>query len=228
MLSTIKATAAGSKLFESRELSALMAEYGTRHRLKRKEIIFREGSQPAYVFFLEKGIVKKYKTTSKGGEQIFYVCSPGELFGYHAVIGEENYPDSAAAMSEVIILYIPKERFILTLNQYPVLAFRLLKALGKEFSLFVNAIAGMATKSVSERLAFNLLWLEEKLRNGKSAEEPTIITLSRADLASLVGTSKETTVRFLQQFKKSGLIDVQGNDIHLLDREQLMKEAGSV
>ncbi len=202
-----------------------LMESGVTHTYKKGEVIFREGGIPTGIFYIKAGRVKKYKATVKGGEQIFYVCGEGELLGYHALLGEEYYPDSSATIEESEITFIPKESFLLVLRNSTVLSNRLLKALGHEFSLFINNITNLATKSVRERLAFNLLILEEKFKLPEKPSEPGEINMSRTDLANMVGTAKETLVRLLQEFKGTGLIEATGRIIRITNRKGIIKEA---
>lgn len=130
---------------------------GVTHEYRKGEIIFREGGIPTGIFYIKTGRVKKYKATTKGDEQIFYLCSPGEFLGYHAVLGEEYYVDSAATIENSLITFIPKDAFLKVLRSSTTFSNALLKALGHEFSFFANSISNLATKSVRERLAFNLL-----------------------------------------------------------------------
>lgn len=208
----------------SEQLSLLM-ESGVTHRFKKGEIIFREGGIPTGIFYVQAGRVKKYKATVKGGEQIFYVCGEGELLGYHALLGEEYYPDSAATIEDSEITFIPKENFLLVLRSSPALSNALLKALGHEFSLFINSITNLATKTVRERLAFNLLILEEKFKILTKPNTPSEINMSRTDLANMVGTAKETLVRLLQEFKRDKLIESNGRIIRITNRKGIIKEA---
>lgn len=64
----------------------------------KNEILFREGAVPSGIFYVVKGKVKKYKADNEGREQIIYVAGTGQLIGYHVVLSENRYPDSAAAM----------------------------------------------------------------------------------------------------------------------------------
>src|SRR5579862_7990931 len=91
------------------------------------EIIFREGSYPSGIFYIKSGRVKKYKVVENGGEHIIYVANTGELIGYHAILSEERFPDSAAALEESVIAFIPKEDFLDILHQSTILSARLLK-----------------------------------------------------------------------------------------------------
>lgn len=215
------------QLFEglSPDQLGLLMESGVTHTFKKKEIIFREGGIPTGIFYIQAGKVKKYKATVKGGEQIFYICGEGELLGYHALLGEEYYPDSAATIQDSEITFIPKESFLLVLRNSPALSNALLKALGHEFSLFINNITNLATKTVRERLAFNLLILDEKFKLSTKPAIHSEIDMSRTDLANMVGTAKETLVRLLQEFKRDSLIESNGRMIRIINRSGIIKEA---
>lgn len=206
------------------EESGILAGSGVTHSYRKGEIIFREGGIPTGIFYIKHGRVKKYKPTAKGGEQIFYVCGKGELLGYHALLSEGYYPDSAATLEDAEITFIPKESFLQVLRQSTILSNRLLKAFGKEFSLFINSITMLATKTVRERLAFTLLILEEKYKEAEVAEEKTEIRMSRTDLANMIGTAKETLVRLLKDFKNNELIQTSSKAIWIIDRKGIIKE----
>lgn len=202
-----------------------LMESGVTHTYKKGEVIFREGGIPTGIFYVKIGRVKKYKATSKGGEQIFYICGEGELLGYHALLGEEYYPDSAATIESSEITFIPKENFLQVLRSSTVLSNRLLKALGREFSLFINSITNLATKTVRERLAFTLLILEEKYKRSAQMKDPIEITMSRTDLANMIGTAKETLVRLLLEFKTAGLIEKTDKSIRIVNRKGIIQAA---
>jgi CRP-like cAMP-binding protein len=204
------------------EQESLMGS-GVTHVFKKGEIIFREGGIPTGIFYIKTGKVKKYKTTPKGGEQIFYLCTEGELLGYHALLGEEYYPDSAATIEDSEITFIPRDSFMSVLRNSTALSNALLKALGHEFSLFINTFTNLGTKSVRERLAFNLLILDEKFKDGSGSNGE--IRLSRTDLANMVGTAKESLVRLLQDFKRAGLIEKTDKIIRIIDRKSMIREA---
>jgi CRP-like cAMP-binding protein len=214
------------RIFEGLSAESLetLSASSVTHQYKKGEIVFREGGIPTGIFYIKMGKIKKYKTTSKGEEQIFYICSAGELLGYHAILSEEHYPDSAATIEECQIAFIPKEKFLEVLNSSPVLSNKLLKALGHEFSVFINGITSLATKSVRERVALNLLILDEKFKTPGKQNKPSDINISRGDFANMVGTAKETLVRLLQEFKKDGLIESDGRIIRIMNKKGLIEE----
>jgi CRP-like cAMP-binding protein len=209
----------------TKEEQAILMAHSVTHVYKKGEIIFREGSIPTGIYFLKEGKVKKYKTTNEGGEQIFYICNKGELMGYHAMFSEEHYPDSAATLEKSEITFFPKEDFLVVLNSSSELSKWLLKLLSHEFSVFINNITSLAKKSVRERLALGLLILNEKYKVNGNENAPSEINLSRGDLASMIGTAKETLVRLLHDFKDEELIETNGRMIKILDKKGLVKVA---
>ncbi|NIG57468.1 Crp/Fnr family transcriptional regulator [Chitinophaga sp. Cy-1792] len=187
------------------------------------EIIFKEGGIPAGIYFIKHGKIKKYKADRDGREQIIYVANTGEMIGYHAILGEDRYPDSAAALEDCTLHFIPKEDFVAAMERSPILTQRLLKALSHEFAVLSNTISVFAQKSVKERLAIALIVLREKYKDDAVAGEPVQINISRTDLASIVGTAKENVVRFLKEFKEAGIVNSQGRKIQVLDINRLIE-----
>ena len=192
---------------------------------KKGEIIFREGAYPAGIFYITNGKAKKYKIDSEGKEQIIYVANTGELIGYHAILSEDRYPDSAAALEESIISFIPKDDFLLVLQQSETLSKRLLKTLSHEFAVLINGLTLFAQRSVRERLALQLVVLREKYKIDFQPGMPVEINMSRDDLASLVGTVRENVVRILTEFKQEGILVTKGRKIIVLNVRKLIEIA---
>ncbi|WP_126249104.1 Crp/Fnr family transcriptional regulator [Chitinophaga rhizosphaerae] len=206
------------------DLKGLMA-----HRLEqvygKGEVIFREGGFPQGIFFIVEGKIKKFKVDSAGREQIIYVANTGELMGYHAVLSEERYPDSAAALEKSRVAFIPKEDFLDILDRSPVLSRRLLKTLSHEFGVLANAVSLFAQKPARQRLALQLIVLREKYKVDFSPGMPVTITLSRDDLASLVGATRESVVRMLTELKEEGILETKGRKIIVHDVNKLIRIA---
>jgi CRP-like cAMP-binding protein len=194
-------------------------------KYKKGQRIFVEGSIPTGIYYLKSGKIKKYKADRDGKEQIIYICNSGELFGYPALLSEGSYSDSAAALEDSIVAFIPKDDFLQVLSQSSILSNKLLKNLSHEFGVLVNSVATFAHRSVRERLALSLLILKEKYRVKGNESKPVEINLSREDLSNLVGTAVETLVRLLHDFKDEKLIETEGRKIRVLNIKQLVKIA---
>jgi CRP-like cAMP-binding protein len=194
---------------------------------RKGEIIFREGAVPTGIFFITNGKVKKYKVHPEGREKIIYVANTGELIGYHAILAEDRYPDSAATLEESTIAFIPKEDFLNALAQSDILTRRLLKTLSHEFAVLANSLTMFAQKSVRERLALQLIVLREKYKVNFHPGMPVEINMSRDDLASIVGTARENVVRILSEFKDDGIVETKGRKIIVQDVAKLI-EIGNI
>jgi CRP-like cAMP-binding protein len=187
------------------------------------EVIFKEGGMPSGIFYIKHGRVKKYKVDNFNKELIIYVANAGELIGYHAVLALERFPDSASALEESVISFIPKEDFLAVLDQSLDLSRRLLKTLSHEFAVLTNNISIFAQRPVRERLAITLIILREKFKNDTAQDQPIAINVSREDIASMAGTTRENVVRLLRQFKDEKIIETKGRKIWVLDIKKLAR-----
>lgn len=204
---------------------ALLNANKTEKEYKKGEIIFWEGASPAGIFYIVEGKVKKYKLDKDGKEHIIYVANTGELLGYHAILAESRYPDSAAALEASRIAFVPKEDFLNALYRSELLNRRLLKTLSHEFEVLANSLTLFAQKSVRERLALQLIVLREKYKVNFMPGMPVEINMGRDDLANLVGTARENVIRLLSEFKEDAILETKGRKIIVLDVNKLIKIA---
>ena len=203
----------------------LLTANSTEHLYSKGETIFKEGFYPTGIYYIKRGKAKKYKVIENGGEQIIYVANTGELIGYHAILSEERFPDSAATLEESVIIFIPKEDFLKALLHSNILNNRLLKTLSHEFTVLANGLTLFGQRSVRERLALQLIVLREKYKQNFQPGMNVEINLSREDLANLVGTARENIVRILSEFKEEGILTTKGSRIVIYDIKKLIELA---
>ncbi|MDY0933146.1 Crp/Fnr family transcriptional regulator [Chryseobacterium sp. CFBP8996] len=191
---------------------------------RKNEAIFTEGTIPNGIFFLKNGKVKKYKVDNDGREQIIYIYNAGEFFGYSAILSNDTYGDTTLAIENSVIAFISKENFLKILDQSDFFSKLLLKSLSHEFSVMANLMTVLSQRTVRERVALSLLILHRKYKSNIE-EDKTYITLSRTDLANMVGTANETLARILHDFREDHLIVMEGRKILLIDLERLTRIA---
>jgi CRP-like cAMP-binding protein len=196
-----------------------------KNKIKKGKTIFSEGSYPSGIFYLIKGRIKKFKSGHNGKEQIIYVCNSGEIFGYPALLSGEPFHDSATALEDSVVAFLPKTDFLQLLEESTVLSDRLLKNLSHKFGVLENIIVAFSHKSVRERLALSLLILLEKFKDKGKDHKRTEIILSREDLSNFVGTAVETLVRLIREFRDEGLIETEGKKIRVLNIKKLVQIA---
>ncbi len=195
-----------NKLSEEREL----------RQYRKKEIIYREGDYPKRLYFIAEGKIKVFKTNEWGKEYIVEIMHKGDFLGYHALIKDENYIDSAAAMEDTKISFIPKEDFFLLLYSNRDFAAHFVKMLADNVLDKEERLLSLAYNSIRKRVAEALVHLSEQ-------EEEATISILRDDLAGMVGTAKESVIRTLTDFKHEGLINIQNGVITILQLDKLAK-----
>jgi CRP-like cAMP-binding protein len=191
---------------------------------RKNEAIFTEGTIPSGIFFLKEGKVKKYKVDNDGREQIIYIYNAGEFFGYSAILSSDSYGDTTQAIESSVIAFISKEDFLNILDHSEVFSKLLLKSLSHEFSVMANLMTVLSQRTVRERVALSLLILHKKYKSDILGDT-IYITLSRTDLANMVGTANETLARILHDFREDHLIVMEGRKIHLKDLARLTRIA---
>jgi CRP-like cAMP-binding protein len=187
------------------------------------QIIFRENNPAFGIYYIKEGKIKKYRQDRNGNEHIIYVANAGEMIGYHAVLADNTYPDSAAALEDCTIAFIPRHAFLLTIESSPDLSRHLLGALSHEYSVLSNSLSIVARHSAKERLAISLIVLREKYKLSEYDTGDICITISRKDLASMTATTEENVVRMLKELKNDNIVGTIGRKIIIYDVKSLIK-----
>jgi len=181
--------------------------------------LFKEGERAKEVYIIKQGKVKIYQTNHGSVNQILYIYSAGDMFGYRPLLYNEGNFASAMTIEDCELYILDKKHFLSVVSKSVDLMMLILKNSSHEFSVIVNYIGAYSLKSGRERVALSLLILEEKYKmNGIS---PVMITLSRSDLASFAGISFETLSRIITQFKEELFIHIDGRKITLANKSAL-------
>lgn len=185
------------------------------------EIIFEDGEWPKGVYFIEAGTTKLSKSGAYGKDQILRFVKEGDLLGYRSLLCGENFQAKAEAMTEVKATFVPADVFVHLLENDPKLSYVMLQKIAYELGESSNVITFLAQKTVRERLAEILLLLEQKL--GNDPEGFIKISLTREEIANLIGTATESAIRLISEFKSDNLIEVEGRNIKIINHERLIK-----
>ena len=191
---------------------------------KKGQTIFNEGSYPFGVYCINEGKVKLSHLGDDGKEQIIRLLRGGDVLGYRALLSGERYSASAIVLEDTQVCFIPKELFISILKSDAGLAFEMMKLLSDELHKAEVKLTHLAQKPIRERLAETLLFIKETY--GFEADGETLsVRLSREEIANLVGTATESTIRLLSEFKKDGMVELDGKKIKILKHKELVRTA---
>lgn len=192
---------------------------------KKGQTLFFEDNYPLGLFCINQGKVKIYRTGNDGKEQIIHFGQAGDFLGYRSMIAEEKYSASATALEDTNACFIPRDVFNSIIDNNPEFTRTIMKSLCKELGIASEKIQSMAQKSVRERVAETLLLLHDTFRHDAEDDALINITLPREDIANLVGTATETTIRIISEFKDGKLIETQGKKIRIINEAKLKKIA---
>jgi len=210
------------KHLTSEEVEMLNFEKDFRH-YKRGDVLYREGNRISGFYCIHKGIIKVFKTGFDGKEQIIRFAKPGEIIAYRSVLSNEPACTSAKVIEDCQVCFIPTEILITLIKSNPSFSLELLRLACHELGEANSFITDIAQKTVRERLAEVLLLLKDNfnLDNTNTLQ----ISLTREELANMVGTATESVIRLLSEFKQDKLIDLQGRKIKFLDTPKLTRVA---
>ena len=190
---------------------------------KRGNIIYHEGNRINGFYCVNSGIIKIYKTGIDGKEQIIRFAKKNDIIGFRSVLSKELACTTAKVIEDAILCFIPSENLFSLVKENAAFSMQLMQLTCKELGEANNFITDIAQKTVRERLAEILLLLMDTF----SLDDKKVlqISLTREELANMVGTATESVIRLLSEFKTDRLIDLHGRKISLLDIPGLKKIA---
>lgn len=196
----------------------------TCQHFKKGKAIFAEGAYPHGLYCINRGKVKVTQTGADGREHIVHLCKDGDILGYRALLGNDTYSASAAALEGSSICFIPTKVFLNLVEKDSRLAFKIIHLFSNELKIAERNSTDIAQKSVKERLGQALLLLKESY--GLEADNMTLnVELTREDIANIVGTARETVIRLLFELDEEGIIALEGKKIKIIDQFKLLRLA---
>lgn len=197
------------------ELEAL-AEAVVVARYRKNQVLFVEGEPSPSLYFICSGRVKVYRVSPDGREQILHLLEDGDPIAVVPFFDGDPCSANAEVLTNAEIALIRHEDFERIAHAHPAIPLKMLRILARALRRSQEDISSLALKSVAGRLAARLLDLAE--RQGELVEDGIQIApqLSRQELGSLVGASRETVTRVLQQFQRENAIRIEGPRIVIL------------
>lgn len=199
------------------DLKNFFDDNGTVFNFEKNEIIYEEGHNSNFIYLIIKGIVKCHKLDELGKELTTALHKEDDLFGYTSFTQNIPYQETATGMSDVEVVGMSKSELVNVLNQNHKVTLELIQLLTDDLKVVKDQLLQMAYSSVNKKTATTILKFAEKLN--RNPEDP--IRISRNDLASVAGIATETLIRTMSNFKKQGLIEIEGRNIRILDLQKL-------
>jgi CRP/FNR family transcriptional regulator len=185
----------------------------TKHiQFKKGQMLLHEGEKSDKLFIVNKGQVKVSKLTLNGKEQILYILTSGEFFGELDLFNSDEVNNfSVYAIEDTEICLLTKYDIDRIMEANPEISLKLLKAVTKRLAHTENLAQNLATKDPEVRLIHMILEFCQKFGTKKNEGILIELPLTREEIASYVGVTRETISRKLSKFENLGLISLSGN-----------------
>ena len=195
-------------------------------RYPKNSAIFSQGEDAHSFYLLLHGHVRAAKTTPSGEQIVVRYVAPGETFGLAMAIGLTQYPATATAVDDSVVLAWPTGVWPRLVERYPGLATNTLQTVGSRLQESHTRMLEMSTQQVEQRVAHALLRLAKqsgkKLDHGVEIDFP----ISRQDIAQMTGTTLHTVSRILSGWESQGLVESGRQRIILREPHKIFVLAG--
>ena len=185
--------------------------------------VFREGEQPRGVYVLCSGKAK-LSTNSKDGKTIILkIAEEGEVLGLSATVSAIPYEISAETIEPARLNFISTQKFMKFLNEHGEACLRVAKLLSNNYQSAYEEIRSLGlSNSVSQRLAKLLLERAERANAGSNSNQMKFhLPFSHEEISQMIGASRETVTRLLNDFRNKRLIQMNGATVLIPDRRSL-------
>lgn len=219
-----RAAVQGLALFEQLEPGEVddVLRTAASRRYAPEDIVFEQGQTANQFFVLLHGRLRVTQVTSEGQQVVVRMVNPGDLFGIAKALRRLDYPGTATAVSESVVLSWPMGLWNDFLGQYPSLAINAMQTMGSRLLEAQQRLRELSTEEVERRVAHAILRLVNQ--SGKKEEKGVRIDfpISKQDIAEMTGTTLHTVSRILTAWEAAGLVEGGRQKLLVRDPHQLV------
>lgn len=199
-----------------------LAQYNNYHKGTH---IFMQDEPLTNVYFIQEGTIKIYRTDLQGKEQIINILVAGQMFPRQGFFRNGNYPAHAQVLEDAKLIYIPIRLFEEFLTKHPQVCIKIFRILGDKIVDLQNRLEEQILHNTYEQIVSLLIRLANSY--GKEIEQNVFIVknhFTNRDLANMIGSSRETVNRTLNQLKKNELLSVDAAGHFIVNIDDLKEE----
>jgi len=184
---------------------------------RKVEVINHEGEKITNFKYLKSGLVKLYRRTSTGEEQVITITRPFEFVSNMSIFSEERYQYSVSALEDSVVCMVKLDFIKNLFLKNGAFAMGLLTKISMINDKIINQTLDIRQKNLVGRVAYVLLYFTNEIYKSRVFDLP----VSRKEIADYIGMSTANVIRTLSDFKKEGIIRVFGKTIEVADLEKL-------
>lgn len=187
---------------------------------KKKQRVYTEGNHPHSLFYLNSGKIRTFKINENGKELTVGLYNAGDFFGYNALLENTAFKETAETLEECEVSIIGREDFEILINNNKKVTQKFIKMLAQNVTEKEEQLINLAYNSLRKRVADAILTLSKKYKEESNPD--FIIHISREDLAHIAGTTTESLIRTLSDFKNEKLVEAEAGYVKILDEKKLL------
>jgi CheY-like chemotaxis protein len=186
---------------------------------KKRTILYMEGQRASQAWYVLSGEVKTYMIHADGKQLITNICGPGDCVGCAAAVDGGSYTDNAQVLEDAALVVLSRPEFQRLLTSDPVFIRQMIRWLSRSTSAQETGLLNFAYSSLRKKVANGILSLFDS--HQKEIDGKAYISISRDNLAAIVGAAPESLSRTLSDFRREHLIVITDGRIYLLDEDRL-------
>jgi len=184
---------------------------------RKGEIINHEGEKISNFKYLKSGLVKLYRRTPNGEEQVITITRPFEFVSNMSIFSEERYQYSVSALEDSIVCMVNLDFIKQLFLKNGGFAMGLLTKISRINDKIISQTLDIRQKNLIGRVAYVLLYFTNDIYKSRVFDLP----VSRKEIADYIGMSTANVIRTMSEFKKEGIIRVFGKTIEVVDMAKL-------
>ncbi len=185
-------------------------------------ILFAEGQAARSVSVVCDGRIKLTRSSQDGKTLLVKIAKPGDVLGLSAALSKTPYEVTAQAIEHAQVKTFQQSDFLHFIQRHVEGSLHAAESISKEYRSALSDACRLAlSSSIAGRVANLLLELAVEGEAQQHAQPEIHLPLTHEDLASMLGSSRESVTRVLNNFKRTGIIAIKGTKLTILRKEAL-------
>ena len=194
-------------------------------RIEPGGIVFEQGKPATEFFVLLHGRLRVHRVTPNGQQVMVRVVNPGDLFGIARALERDDYPGTASAAAESLVLAWPMNTWDTLIEHHPSLAVNAMQTVGQRLQEAQTRILEMSTEDVERRVAHAIMRLVQQSGRKEEGGIRIDFPVTKQDIAEMTGTTLHTVSRILTAWEAEGLVEGGRQKLLVRDAHGLMIKA---
>jgi len=186
---------------------------------RKGEVIIEEGTPIDNFVYLKEGLVKLFKRIDNTKSQIISIAKPFDFVSLLSVFSNTTYNFSVSALEDSTVCIVDLNLMKDLIRKNGSFALDIIEKMNVASDSIINSYLDRNRKNLRGRIAYILLYFSDEIYKTEKFEIP----VSRKEIAELIEMTTENVIRVMSEFRKDKIIQINGKEITILNKEMLVK-----